>query len=137
MDNKISQFLFNKVGISINKKFLDLSSFRHKLISGNIANSSTPGYKARDIKFHDEFKKMTKAGNRLSGTITHSGHIPTGNHEAKAPKVESEKIKIDEMNSVDIDKEIPNLAQNELMFTIGATLLQRKFEGLRKVINSR
>ena len=137
MENKISQFIFNKVGISNNKKFLDLASFRHKLIGGNIANSSTPGYKARDIKFHDEFQKMTKSGSQLSGATAHQAHIPTGNHQEKPPKVDAEKIKIDEMNSVDIDKEIPNLTQNELMFTIGATLLQRKFEGLRKVIMSR
>lgn len=137
MDNKISQFMFNKVGFSNTKKFLDLASFRNKLIAGNIANSSTPGYKAKDIKFHEEFQKMAKTGNRLAGATTNSAHIPTGNHADKPPKIESEKIKVDEMNSVDIDKEIPNLVQNELMFTIGATLLQRKFEGLRKVINSR
>ena len=137
MDNKISQFIFEKVGISKNKKFLDLSSFRHKLISGNIANASTPGYKAKDIKFHDEFKKMTKAGNRLAGSVTQPSHIPTGSHENKAPEVEADKVKTGEMNSVDIDKEIPNLAQNELIYTVGATLLQRKFEGLRKVISSR
>ena len=137
MENKITNFIFNKVGIPDAKKYLNLASFRHKLISGNIANVSTPGYKARDIKFHDEFRKMTNNSSGLPGSITHASHIPTGQHEAKPPKVNSEKIKVDEMNSVDIDKEIPALAQNELFFSIGATLLQRKFEGLRKVISSR
>lgn len=137
MDNKISQFIFNKVGIPNTKKYLDLSSFKHKLTSGNIANVSTPGYKAENINFDSEYKKLTAKGSQLSGTMTHTNHIPTGNHAARGPKINAERVKDNEMNSVDIDKEMSELAQNELRFTIGATLLQRKFEGLRKVITSK
>ncbi len=137
MENKIAQFVFNRVGIPNFKKYLDLSSFRHKLIGGNIANSSTPGFKSRDIDFHQEFNRLTKASNRLAGTVTHQAHIPTGNHEARAPEPDEIRVKDDELNSVDIDNEISNLAQNELLFTVGATLLQRKFEGIRKAIQSK
>ncbi len=137
MENKIAQFLFNQSGIPNFKKFLDLSSFRHKLIGGNVANSSTPGYKSQDINFHEEFNRMTKNGNRLAGAVTHQGHIPTGSHEARAPKPDAVKVKEGDLNSVDIDKEISNLAQNELIFTVGATLLQRRFEGIKKVISSK
>lgn len=137
MDNKISQYIFNKVGIPNSKKYLDLASFKHKLVSGNIANVSTPGYKAQDVNFDNEYKKLTKTGSQLSGTMTHANHLPTGNHPDRGPKINSERIKDNEMNSVDIDKEMSDLAQNELRFTIGATLLQRKFEGLRKVITSK
>lgn len=137
MENKIAHFLFNRAGVGNFKKFLDVASFRHKLIGGNVANVSTPGYEAKDIKFHEEFEKLTGNSSRLAGTVTHSAHIPTGSHEAKAPKVGETGVKDGDMNSVDIDKEISNLAQNELMFTIGATLLQRRFEGIRKVIQSK
>ena len=137
MENKIAQFLFNQSGIPNFKKFLDLSSFRHKLIGGNVANSSTPGYKSQDISFHEEFNRMTKNGNRLAGTTTHQGHIPTGSHEARAPEPDAVKVIDGDLNSVDIDKEISNLAQNELIFTVGATLLQRRFEGIKKVISSK
>ena len=137
MDNKISEFIFNKVGIPKAKQYLNLSSLQHKLISGNIANVSTPGYKAKDINFESEFQKLTKNSNHLAGVTTDENHIPTGQNEKKPPKIQQAKIANDEMNSVDIDKEIPSLAQNELRFTIGATLLQRKFETLRKVIQSK
>ena len=137
MENKITQFIFNKVGIPQSKKYLDLASLRHKLISGNVANSSTPGYKAKDINFDSEYQKATNSSSRLRGVTTQANHIPTGQHEAKAPKIHAEKTSINELNSVDIDKEISNLAQNELRFEIGATLLQRKFEGLRKAIQSK
>jgi len=41
------------------------------------------------------------------------------------------------MNSVDIDNEIAEMAQNELEFTIAAKLLQKKFQVLRKAITSK
>ena len=136
MENKIAQFIFNKTGVPNFKKFLDVSSFRQKLIGGNVANASTPGYKSKDIDFHEEFNRLTKDGSRLAGTVTHQAHIPTGHHEARPPEADELNVKEGDLNSVDIDKEISNLAQNELMFTIGATLLQRKFDSIRKAIES-
>lgn len=136
MENKIAQFIFDRTGVPNFKKYLDLSSFRHKLIGGNIANASTPGFEARQIEFHDEFNRLTKDGSRLAGSVTHPAHIPTGSHEARPPDPEEIGVADDEMNSVDIDKEISNLAQNELMFTIGARLLQMKFDGIKKAITS-
>ena len=137
MDNKITQFIFDKVGVPKSQKYLDLASLKHKLISGNVANVSTPGYKSKNFDFHSEFKKVSGEGSSLRGVTTNPYHIPTGSHEAKPPKVHSKRVEIGEMNSVDIDKEISTLAQNELLYEVGATLLQRKFEGLRKAIQSK
>ena len=137
MDNKLTQFVFNQVGIPSYEKYLDLASFRHKLISSNVANVSTPGYKSQDIDFQTEFKKSIGKSEQLPGVTTHANHIPLGASESKSPDVRREKVKGDEMNSVNIDKEISNMAQNELRYTIGAKLLQNKFSSLSKVINSK
>ena len=50
---------------------------RLNTISSNLANAATPNYKARDINFLDEFKKVTKTGEIKT---THSNHIPTKNY---------------------------------------------------------
>ncbi len=137
MENKITQFIFDKVGVPKSQKYLDLASLKHKLVSGNVANISTPGYRAKSFDFHKEFQKVSGGGSSLRGVTTNANHIPTGSHEAKAPKLDAKRVEIGEMNSVDIDKEIAGLAQNELLYEVGATLLQRKFEGLRKAIQSK
>jgi len=136
MDNKLTQFMFDKIGIPAYQKFLDLASLRHKLVSGNVANASTPGYRARDIDFKDEFAKASGKTNHQPGIMTHVNHIALGHHPDKPPQIDSEKIKIHELNSVDIDQEISKMAQNELIYSIGARLVQRKLEGMRKVIKS-
>jgi flagellar basal-body rod protein FlgB len=137
MSNKIAQFLFDGTGVPKNQKYLDLASFRHKLISGNIANASTPGYRAKEINFESEYRRLTNQSDHVVGMTTDPNHLPIGNTPNRPPKVEQERVKVDEMNSVDIDKEIPALAKNELTFTVGAKLLQLKFDGIKKAITSK
>ncbi len=137
MTNKITNFLFVKTQVPKLEKYLDLSAKRHKLVSSNIANVSTPGYKSREIDFQEEFNKATQKTNRLAGETTHRNHIPLGQHQDRAPKVIEAKVENGEINSVDIDTEVSNMAQNELLFAVGSRLLQRNFESLRKAITSK
>ncbi len=129
--------MFERIGIPKFEKYLDLASFRHKLTGGNIANASTPGYRSRDIDFGAEFARLTDQTELLSGLQTHQAHMPLGFHSERPPEPEEAEVIEGEMNSVDIDKEISTLAQNELLFTVAARLIKHKFDGLRKVITSR
>ncbi len=137
MPNKLTNFLFTNVGVPKFEAYLDLTGFRHKLISGNIANVSTPGYRSRDINFQEEFSRITNTSSHLSGVETHPAHLPLGASQKRNPKIEQAKPVEGSLNAVDIDKEVSNMAQNELQFTVAARLLQRKFQGLRNVITSK
>jgi flagellar basal-body rod protein FlgB len=137
LENKIAKFIFDGVGLPKVEKFLNLSSTRHKLVSDNIANAATPGYRSRQMDFKAELASLSEDNPHLEGKLTQPGHIPLGYSMEKGPEIEAERPKQGELNSVDIDKEISNLAQNELMYTIGAQIIRDKFEGLRKVITSR
>lgn len=137
MVNKTADFVFNRIGIPKFEKYLDLSSFRHKLVGGNIANVSTPGYRSRSIDFNAEFARLTKETDNLAGMTTNKAHLPLGFHSEPPPEPDEMKVREGEMNSVDIDKEIADLAMNELVFTVAARLLKMKFDGLRKAISSR
>lgn len=137
MPTKLTDFIYNGLNVPQYKKYLDLSSLRQKLISGNIANVSTPGFKSEDIDFDSEYHKATEKGRHTSGSITHPNHIPLGNHPGADPKIMQARIESDEMNSVNIDKEMANQAQNELRYSIGAKLIQMKFNGLQKAITSK
>ena len=137
MESKLSNFLFKATGVDRARQFLDLSSLRHKLIAGNVANVSTPGYQSQDIDFKSELAKLSNQTSSISGSVTHQSHIPLGQHPGRLPEINGTKVTRGDLNSVDIDIEVPKMAQNELEFTVGARLLQMKFEGLRKVIVSR
>ena len=131
---KIADFLFKGVGVPKFETYLDLSAFKHKLTAGNIANAATPGYKSRSMDFQAEFERLSGESKHLPGKLTHPGHLPLGHHRYADPEVESQRPGPDDLNSVDIDHEVADMARNELQFTIAARLLAKKFQGLSRAI---
>jgi flagellar basal-body rod protein FlgB len=138
MSNMIQNLVIDKSGVPLLKKFLDVSSLRHKLISGNIANVSTPKYRSKDIDFHGELKKAIDDKQHVTGKRTHPSHLPLGQSRRDEPEILVDKSKASNgINNVDIDEEMGNLAQNQIYYSIGARLLAKKFDGLKKAIASK
>ncbi len=135
--SKLNDFLFVRNGVPKLENYINLTAFRHKMRAGNVANAATPGFKSKDISFQKEFDKLNNNSSHLAGMITNSNHIPLGRNSNHGPKIVETKVQAGEINSVDIDKEIAEMAQNEVLFTVGARLLQKKFEGIRKAIISK
>lgn len=136
METKLTQFIFDKMAVPSFQKYLNLGSYRQKLISGNLANVSTPGYRAQDIRFQEEFNRATTKHGQVDGLVTHPSHLPLGNHPDRAPRVEREKVPDGEINSVDLDRQATTMAENELLYTVAARLIARRFAGLRSAIKS-
>ncbi|MBI5345012.1 MAG: flagellar basal body rod protein FlgB [Deltaproteobacteria bacterium] len=122
--------------MSIIEKTLDLRATRHKLILSNVANIETPGYRAVDIKFEDELKKI---GGAMRGGVlvtTNPGHLSTANAGATAPRVIYRATDIEgyDKNSVGIDSEMAKLSENSLMYNASVKLLKSKFSTLMTAI---
>jgi len=138
MSNLIQNTVINKTAIPLFRQFLNLSSVRHKLIAGNLANVATPAYKSKDIDFHGEFKKAINAKGHLAAVTTHPAHIPVGQSRHTSPEIiENESTDTNGINNVNVDDEVANLAQNQIYFSVGARLLAKQFEGLRTAIKSK
>lgn len=137
MANIIDKSVWSKTGVEKYGKMLDLAAYRHKLISGNVANSATPGYAAQDIDFDAEMKKSLGIGPVLPMKTTSPNHLTNAGAESTVKVIETEPESEDDLNGVDIDTEITNLAVNEMNYTVGARLLQKNMETLRKAITGR
>lgn len=136
MPGPINQILFDKMAIPRLQTVLDLAASRQKLLTDNVANAETPGYRRKDIDFRGELNAAL-SGARPSGLrVTNDKHIGAepGVH---TPKIEQEKIPAGQNFGVDIDKEMAAVAENQLEFNVAAKLVRDKFEALRKVIRGR
>ncbi|MCJ7508350.1 MAG: flagellar basal body rod protein FlgB [candidate division Zixibacteria bacterium] len=130
----VKDIITSRTNIPFLKKALDLSSFKQKLISSNIANVSTPGYKPKDIEFTKELSSCLDK-TKTTGTRTNPAHIPLGQNKDKSPEVvASESANPNNVNSVDIDKEMGNLAENELIYKFGTRFMSRNFQVLKMSI---
>jgi len=115
--------LFNKT-MNMLSGMLDYRSTRHKIIISNVANIDTEGFKPSDISF----KQVLGKTNSIQMATTAPGHI--GRKEGGAAPVEV----ITSEENVKIDKEMANLAENQLMYNMTVDMLSRKFKGIKTVL---
>lgn len=135
MSNILHKALFGSGLIPAYSKLADLASLRHKLVASNVANVNTEGYEKRSIEFDKELRKALDRP-KLAGVTTDAGHIALGNSPNRAPKIETTGKSDNDtgVNSVDIDEEMADLAQNQIIFEYGADMLARKFKSLKSAI---
>jgi flagellar basal-body rod protein FlgB len=65
--------------LTFGENALKLRTFRQQVLGNNLANSDTPGFKARDIRFADVLKAQLEGispSNAVNLATTHSAHIP-------------------------------------------------------------
>lgn len=114
-------------------RVLDLRSARHEVVSGNLANIDTPGYKPKEIRFEKELQRaVDKTSTRLR--TTHPSHI------SNSPEFMKDKFNVKSMitesktTELNIDSEMAKMAQNNLLYEASARLLSDKLRALKTVI---
>ena len=130
--------IFDKAGIPLYERLLKVVSSSQKVTSANIANVSTPGYKARQIDFKDEMQRFISPEKTVVPRTTDSKHISLGTPQnivrIKGVKGSDNASGI---NNVDIEKEMTDLSENQLLYEYGAKKLARTFGLLRAAIRGR
>lgn len=109
--------------------FLDYSARKQQVITSNLANSETPGYRAKELDFTEVFQQELQGGESLRRT--HENHIavsgPSLIREAEVEQKANDALGRDG-NNVDLDKEMTQLAQNVLKFSVVSRLYQQKIQ---------
>ena len=135
MIGKIDQYL------SFNETALSLRAQRQELLASNIANADTPNYKARDIDFSNALQSAL-AGKGAGGPLatTAQNHIgrgkPTGDVLANGTPVlyRGEVQGSVDGNTVDMDVERNQFADNALRYEAGITMINHQIKGLLAAI---
>ncbi|MCP3875438.1 MAG: flagellar basal body rod protein FlgB [Desulfobacteraceae bacterium] len=117
-------------------KALDVSAKRHNLISGNIANMDTIGYKPKDLDFNRTLKRAMGEKEPDFLDKTHNKHLsPYNEQSASLNGKDSEDVDIYHLDSVNIDTEMMNLMENNLKYRTTTELLLRKMKILHYSID--
>ena len=113
---------------------LNYSSTKQKVISQNIANSDTPNYKARDVSNTKSFQ--TELDTAIQSYRTDDRHLSfQSNGKSTSSIVTQQNVNYNSNgNSVDIDKEMTELATNQLYYNAVTDRLSGKFQSLESVI---
>jgi flagellar basal-body rod protein FlgB len=121
-------------------KALNLRAQRHDMIVSNLANADTPGYKAFDLMVEESIQKQSGSESQIALKRTHPGHLPTA--RARGTGIRPEIIRLPEQNNlrgdgntVDMDREMSNLAGNQLLYRASVQIVAKKFQDLKNVIS--
>ena len=109
--------------------FLDVQSRRSEVTAGNIANADTPGYLAKELDFQDYLKNAAEQSALPLSKQQEQGLA----NEPRVVDQKSDAIGIDG-NTVDLGKEMADLAAAGSDFNFGAKMLQDRFRVLRLAI---
>ena len=112
---------------------LSASALRHKVISNNIANVNTPGYKRADVSF-DDILAETMKGPEVSRTDQrHFGGRSANTFSPYIANDSSTTMRADG-NNVDIEIEMDNLAKNNIYYDAVAQTLRKYYSNIMSAI---
>ncbi|OON61005.1 flagellar basal body rod protein FlgB [Massilia sp. KIM] len=118
---------------------LSLRAQRQELLASNIANADTPNYKARDIDFSAALQGAL-AGQKGGLATTAGAHmargVATGDTLANGTPVQYRGVVQGSVdgNTVDMDVERNQFADNALRYEAGITLINSQIKGLLAAI---
>ncbi|MEI7640428.1 MAG: flagellar basal body rod protein FlgB [bacterium] len=134
--------IFSGETIKILEKALNASALQQQMLSNNIANVDTPGYKTSEVVFQNKLKDIinkTADKDFLELKVTDKRHISLAGDvsiDTIQPQIITRtetSMRTDE-NNVDIDMEMAKLSENTVYYSTLAQLTSMKLSGLKNVI---
>ena len=117
----------------IHAQALTFRSQRSGVLAANIANSSTPGYLARDYDFKSALKQVA-GGGALRLKATRSSHLQTENGAGDQQLMYRLPNRSAANNTVEAEVEQAAFAENALRYQASLRFLSGSISGLRKAI---
>jgi flagellar basal-body rod protein FlgB len=111
---------------------LSQSTTKQRVISNNIANVDTPNYKAQNVRFNNALSNEMQ---KLQANKTNTKHFDFGSTSSGYQITTSANTNYQHNgNNVDIDKEMTEMAKNQIQYNALTDRLSSKFSSLKTVI---
>ena len=131
----LEKFLFDSKANILMEKMLDKAALSQRVISANVANVGTPGYKCLGTSFEEKLKSAMRPGlEKMKKTKTI--HLPD---DEALKRIMPEVVEVNDgywngINNVNIDEQMVELAKNQIDFNTAVRLLNSRFVSLRSAI---
>ena len=125
--------IFNELAVA-----MKLRAINQEVISSNIANINTPGYRCKNLDFEKEIEKILTPNNfKLKLLVTNKKHISSKETTNEInPKIEECNTPVigNDKNNVDLDREMAKLAKNQLLYNAYVQLFSKRVKMLKDSI---
>lgn len=119
---------------------LKFREMRQKLLSTNVANAETPGYKAKRLDFEEALARAVDLDKLRSMNADDDKHFNVGggsfsNLEPEVYNDPNGNVSDDD-NSVDVADEMARMAENKVLYDASVQLLNKKLGLMKYAVSS-
>ena len=133
----IDKLLFSDSVPTLMKKSLNFMSTRQTLISSNISNADTSGFKASDIDFQAQLRAAIGSKGSLNLKTTNEKHYGPSTAtimDLAADPFEEDAAAKSNGNNVDIDHEMAKMAENQILYNATVQLMMKRGGTVRSAV---
>jgi flagellar basal-body rod protein FlgB len=112
---------------------MNLRLMNQNVISSNIANADTPGYKAQAMEFESSLRDALGAGDGMKADISHEDHIRREPTDPVNPVIYNDPNGVESLdgNTVERGVEMAKMAENQLLYDASADMIKKKLGMLK------
>lgn len=119
---------------------LKFREMRQEIISSNVANAETPGYRAKRLDFEKALARALDVDGQMAMNIEDEKHFNVGsggfNNLQPETYEDPNGIVSEDGNTVDREKEMAMMAQNKIMYDTLVQLMNKKLGLMKYTIQS-
>ncbi|MBI1303951.1 MAG: hypothetical protein GC172_09210 [Phycisphaera sp.] len=126
------------------ERSLQYMSARHRLLTNNLANIETPGFRPMDVSpkaFHAALRDAIDAGQtEKDGSISFDGSAPVAVTEegmVLKPEVLAENIMFHDGNDRSVERIMQKITENVYTYRLASQMLRNRFDSISMAIRER
>jgi flagellar basal-body rod protein FlgB len=116
---------------------LNLRLTNQGVISSNIANADTPGYKAKAVEFEGALREALAVDGKIQMAGDNPGHMVPRLTDPVNPEIYDDPNGVESLdgNTVDRSAEMAKLAENQILYDASAEMIKKKLGMLKYAIS--
>ena len=113
---------------------INFRQLKQNVTSTNIANAETPGFKAKKLDFEEALSRAVDIHGLGKMHVDHADHYPVNGNaisKVRADVYDNPDITVtNDGNTVDLEREMAELAENSIVYKAAIQLINKKLAGL-------
>ena len=132
--------LFSSTSIPALGEVLNFAQARHTVLTGNIANVNTPGYRLRDLsqtEFQQKLKEAIAASQQYNEPMSPGLAYSEPGDPMRQVRSSLENLIYHDDTNIDLEKQVAEMTKNHLLHNFALTVMTDQFQLLQTAISER
>ena len=132
--------LFGSTTIPALGEVLNFAQARHTVLTGNIANVNTPGYRLRDLSqtdFQQKLREAITAGQTMHEPLSPGLAQSEPGDAMRQVRASLENLIYHDDTNIDLEKQVAEMTKNHLLHNFALTVMTDQFQLLQTSISER